>query len=287
MNPDRSLDRRNMLRFGGFAALSSIVVAACGNTDTAGTSTVPPRLGEAPPLPTLPTPSIDDEVLLRTASSLEYTAIAAYDLVLSQLSGLFTGANEGLIPVVERLRADHQRHADGVSELVVSIGGTPFTCPNARLQSLYLLPALELILGSEAATAFGVTPSAEPKAPSDEPLEDVLNLAQGLENLAAATYQSVVPVLTQPAMRRAAMLIANEEARHATLIARTLRPLNVLATGESAEADAVAAIPSTFGNIGQIPVPLGTRNSVGNKTLVNLETPSLNALVYADAASTC
>ena len=41
----------------------------------------------------------------------------------------------------------------------------------------------------------------------------------------------------------------------------------------------MAAVPSTFGNIGQIPVPLGAPNSVGNKTLVNLETPSLNAII--------
>lgn len=282
MTPDHSLDRRNLLRFGGFAALGSLVVAACGTDDTAGTATVPPRLGEAPPLATLPTPSVDDLVLLRTASSLEYTAIAAYDLVLTHLSGLFTGANADLIPVVERLQNDHRRHADSVSELVLDLGGTPYNCPNARLQSLYLLPALELILGSEAAAAFGVTPSAEPKAPSDTPLADVLHLAQGLENLAAATYQSVVPTLTVPAIRRAAMLIAGEEARHATLIARTLHPLAILPTGESAEADAVAAVPSTFGNIGQIPVPLGAPNSVGSKTLVNLETPSLNALIYPD-----
>ena len=280
MTTDRPLDRRNLLRFGGFAALGSLALAACASDDTAGTTTVPPRLGDAPPTPTLPSPDVDDVVLLRTASSLEYTAIAAYDLVLSQLSGLFTGANAALIPVVERLRSDHQGHADAVSELVESIGGEAYRCPNARLQSLYLLPALELILGSDAAVAFGVTPSATPKAASDTPLEDVLNLAQGLENLAAATYQSVVPALTVPAMRSAAMRIAAEEARHATLIARTLRPQAILPTGESAEADAVVAIPSVFGNIGQIPVPLGARNSVGNKTLVTMETPSLNALIY-------
>lgn len=282
MTHDPSFDRRSMLRFGGVAALGSLLVTACGTDDTAGTSTVPPRLGDAPPLATLPSPVVNDEVILRTASSLEYTAIAAYDLVLTQLSALFTGANAELIPVVERLKGDHQRHADSVSELLTSMGGQPYTCANARLQSLYVLPALELILGSEAALAFGVTPSAEPKAPSDTPLEDVLNLAQGLENLAAATYQSVVPSLTLPAMRRAAMTIAGEEARHATLIARTLRPQAVLPTGESAEADAVVAVPSTFGNIGQIPVPLGAPNSVGNKTIVNLETPSLNALIYPD-----
>ncbi len=279
MSQDRSFDRRSLLRFGGVAALGTVALAACGTDDTAGTSTVPPRLGDAPTPPTLPTAELNDEVILRTASSLEFTAIAAYDLVLAQLSGLFTGPNAELIPVVERLRADHRRHADGVSELIDSIGGQPYDCPNKRLQSLYVLPALELILGSEAAAAFGVTPSAEAKPPSDTPLVDVLNLAQGLENLAAATYQSVVPALTAPALRRAAMLISAEEARHATLIARTLRPAAILPTGESAEADAVAAVPSTFGNIGQIPVPLGAPNSVGNKTLVNLETPSLNALI--------
>lgn len=282
MTTDRPLDRRNMLRFGGFAALGSLALVACGSDDTAGTTTVPPRLGDAPPTPTLPTPEVDDVVLLRTASSLEYTAIATYDLVLSQLSGLFTGANAALIPVIERLRSDHQGHGDAVSELLESIDGEAYRCPNARLRSLYLLPALELILGSEAAVAFGVTPSANPKAASETPLEDVLNLAQGLENLAAATYQSVVPVLSVPSLRSAAMRIAADEARHATLIARTLRPLAILPTGESAEADAVVALPSVFGHIGQIPVPLGALNSGGAKTLVSLETPSLNALIYRD-----
>lgn len=280
MNTESSLDRRNLLRFGGVAALGTLVVAACGTDDTAGTSTVPPRLGDAPPLGSLPTPVVDDAVLLRTAASLEYTAIEAYDLVLGQLSALFTGPNAELIPVVERLRSDHRGHADSVNEALLAMQAQPFECANARLQSVYVLPALELILGTQAAVAFGVTPVGEPKAPSDTPLEDVLTLAQGLENLAAATYQSVVPSLSLPAMRSFAMRIAAEEARHATLIARRLQPQVIVPNGNSAETDARAAVPSTFGNMGQIPVYLGARNQVGNKTLVNLETPSLNALIY-------
>jgi rubrerythrin len=280
VNPEPSLDRRNLLRFGGVAALGTLLVAACGTDDTAGTSTVPPRLGDAPPLGTLPTPVIDDAVLLRTAASLEYTAIEAYDLVLGQLSGLFTGPNAELIPVVERLRSDHRGHAEKVNEALLTMQAQPFECANARLQAVYVLPALELILGTEAAVAYGVTPVGEPKAPSDTPLEDVLTLAQGLENLAAATYQSVVPSLSQPALRRVAMSIAADEARHATVIARRLQPQMILPNGDSAATDAQAAVPSTFGNIGQIPVYLGARNQVGNKTVVNLETPSLNALIY-------
>lgn len=272
----RALDRRQLLRFGGFAALGGIALAACGTDDTAGTVTVPPRLGDAPPPSTLPPAEIDDVVLLRTATSLEYSAIAAYDLVLENFAGLFTGALGALVPVVERLRADHIGHAEAVAELTIAAGGEVYACPNERIASLYLEPAIELIAGSQTAAALGIPTSSEPVAPSDTPFEDIIVLAQGLESLAASTYQGVVPALTTPALRQAAMTIAADEARHATLLVAAVFPDQIVPS----ETNPVAMVPSTFGQLGQIPVPIGLPNSVGNKTTVNLQTPSLNALIY-------
>ncbi len=271
------VDRRQLLRFGGFAALGGVALAACGTDDTAGTVTVPPRLGDAPPPSTLPPADIDDVVILRTATSLEYSAISTYDLVLNNFAGLFTGPAAALIPVVERLRADHVRHAEAVANLTVDAGGEVYACPNERIASQYLEPAVELIVGSETAATLGIPISTEPIAPSDTPLLDLVVLAQGLESLAASTYQGVVPTLSRPALRQAAMTIAADEARHATLLVSAVLPDQILPN----ESNPVAMVPSTFGQLGQIPVPLGVPNSVGNKAVVNLQTPSLNALIYS------
>lgn len=274
--PD-SFDRRRLLQLGGLAAASGVVLAACGEDDTAGTVTVPPRLGTAPEREPLPDPIVNDVVILRTASSLEYLALDAYDLVLAEFSGLFTGTAAGLVPVVERFRADHQRHAEAVTELIVDAGGEPYQCANERLADLYLLPGVELIVGTEAAVdLLGIEGSGDPIEPSHEPLVDLLALAHGLERLATATYQEVVPLLSEPSLRRAAMLIAADETRHATVLARQLAPDAIFADPEGG----VSAVPSAFGQLGQIPVSLGALNEVGNKASVALETPSLNALIY-------
>jgi hypothetical protein len=124
---------------------------------------------------------------------------------------------------------------------------------------------------------LGIPISTEPIAPSDTPLLDLVVLAQGLESLAASTYQGVVPTLSRPALRQAAMTIAADEARHATLLVSAVLPDQILPN----ESNPVAMVPSTFGQLGQIPVPLGVPNSVGNKAVVNLQTPSLNALIYS------
>lgn len=275
--PTDGVDRRHLFRLGGLAAASGLVIAACGEDDTAGTVTVPPRLGTAPEREPLPDPILNDVVILRTAVSLEYLAMETYDLVLAEFAGLFTGDAAALVPVVERFRADHQGHADAVSELIADAGGEPYQCSNERLRDLYVLPGVELIIGTEAAVSLlGIDGSAEPIEPSHEPLVDILALAHGLERLATATYQEVVPLLSEPALRRGAMLIAADETRHATVLAGQLAPGAVFPGPEGG----LAAVPGVFGQLGQIPVSLGALNEVGGKTIVTLETPSLNALVF-------
>jgi hypothetical protein len=271
------VDRRRLFRVGGLAAFSGVFLAACGETDTAGTVTVPPRLGTVPPPNTLPDAPVTDVTLLRTATSLEYLAIDTYTLVLDELSSLFSGDAAALVPVVERFREDHQRHADAGVELTTELGGEPYACANTRLMALYVAPAVELIVGTEAAVALlGIEGSAEPVEASPDPLLDVLTLAHGLETLAAATYQSAVSTFNNTELRSPAATIAAEETRHATLLARVIAPETIL-PGEEGD---LSAVPATFGQLGQISFRIGKRNEVGNKTQVTLDTPSLNSFVY-------
>lgn len=269
-------DRRRFLQAGGLAALGGLVLAACGEDDTAGTVTVPPRLGVAPDRPTLPDAVVNDVVLLRTATSLEHLAIDTYTLVLDELSDLFTGEAAALVPVIERFRDDHERHAEVGEALTEELGGEPYRCANPRFVDLYLEPAVELIVGTEAARSLGFEGSTVDVPATDTPLDDVLMLAYGLESLARASYQALVPVLSEPSLRRDAMVVAAEESRHATVLARQIAP-DLLLLGED---DLVATLPTAFGQLGQIPIAIGAPNEVGNKTQVTLETPSLNALVY-------
>jgi hypothetical protein len=274
-----TVGRRNLLRMGGLAAVSGAVIVACGTDDTAGTVTVPPRLGTAPEPERLSEAIINDVVILRTAASLEYLAIDTYDFVLANFADLFTGAANPLIDVVKRFRDDHQRHGDAANDLIEELGGDRYECANERLFGLYVIPGVQLIAGSEAAASLlGVEAPSTAIPPSDDPLGDVLTLAWGLESLAGATYQGVVPALTVPELRRDAMTVAAEEARHATLLARVLAPEAIF----SGEDTPIAAVPASFGQLGQVSFRIGAPNEVGNKTLVTLDSPSLNSLIYED-----
>jgi rubrerythrin len=262
-------NRRRFLQTGGFAIATATLLAACGTDSPSGGGI--PRIGNIPPTTALPEGIVSDEVLLRTATSLEFNAIETYDKVLEL--GLFTGETAALASVVKRFRADHQAHAKALSEVITSMKGEPFECANEQITKLYINPALTLILGDEAT---GV-------AASDNVLNDVLTLALGLESLAGATYQYYVSLISQPKLRSAAMGIADQEVRHAVVLAQALNP-GINGIGPSTNPDTgkanVAAVPGAFGSLSTINVVIGKANEAGNKTTLNFETPSLNSMAY-------
>lgn len=266
----RALTRRRFLLAGGATVSFGALLAACGGSSS---STGIPVLGNAPESQELPDAPVTDVALLRTASSLEHNAMFVYEAVAGLLSG-------DAARLASRFASDHQAHADAVAALTEQLGGTAFEKPNPRLQSIYVEPALRLILGDEDAEV----------PPTEDPVADSLALAYALETLAGATYQAYVPLLNDKALRAAAMGIGEQEARHAAVIGSVLNTDRLVSTfglplsadfAETTDVPAPAyAVPTSFGTQSPIPVVLGAPNESGVRTTVNLETPSLNSMVY-------
>lgn len=287
-----TVDRRRFLQIGGLGAASAALLAACG---AEGDSAIA-RVGVAPTTTALPDAVIDDAVLLRTASSIEYTAIGIYDLVIGN-SDLLDPANQA---VAERLRADHREHAAAIEALTAAVGGEPWGCGNPRLEEVVVPAILQAVLGAPA------TDDAPAVAPSDDPRRDVLHIAHAFESFAGSTYQSLMAVLSTPELRREAIRVAQDEVRHAALlaIAITGRPGGYVnpadveaatgvpvaapeATGSGMQVPPVYAVPSQFGNLGATPLTIGAQDEVGNRAQFALDTPSLNTFVYAYMTPSC
>jgi len=268
-----SLSRRRFFLAGGATISFGALLAACG----AGESTGIARIGDSVPDNALADVEVTDVVLLRTATSLEYNAIYVYEAVAS--AGILSGDAATL---AARFLSDHRAHAEATSSLTEKLGGTAFTEPNPRLQSIYVEPALKLIVGD---TSSGIEPTADPVA-------DVLALAYALETIAGSTYQAYIPKLSDPALRGSAIGIGEQEARHAALIGSLLNPDRLVSSfglsiadqyREETDIPALAyAVPTSFGTLAPAPVILGAANESGTRTTVNLETPSLNSLIYED-----
>lgn len=266
--PSTSLNRRELLRTGGLVLSLGAVVAACGNDRVGPTS--PGRLGVAPPPNTLPdvedTPS--DLTLLRTAQSLEYTALAVYEAAGG--TGVLT---EGEAVLAARFVEDHTRHAAAIGGLITAAGGQEYTCPNEFLMDRIVSPTLEA-LGANGG--------------SDDLHRDVLNIAHAFESWAGASYQALVTALSTGELRKAAMQIGSEELRHATVLARAINPDAAFAptfTGGTLEPDADGfpipyGIPSVFGRVEGIDLIVGARNADGQRFSVQLQTPAENTFVY-------
>jgi rubrerythrin len=262
--PNPSLDRRSLLRNGGIALSFGAVLAACG-TGRSG-SDDPGRLGVAEPAPTLPEAELNDGVLLRTAQSIEYTAIAVYEAAVAL--DVLSGAENAL---VERFVADHERHAAAIGALATQAGAEEFTCANPFLMDRAVAPTLAALDGS------------------DNVHRDVLNIAYAFESLAGESYQAMVGVLSDKALRSDAMLIGGEEHRHAAMLATVINPdtlVNpVLLGGAAVENDddgfpVAYAIPATYGQLTGVNLVVGARNDEGARFSTQLQTPAANSFVY-------
>lgn len=266
-----SLSRRRFFIAGGATISFGALLAACGGS----TTTEIARIGNAPEKTELVDAPVTDIALLRTATSLEHNAIFVYEAVAA--AGLLSGDAATL---AARFLSDHKAHADATASLTEKLGGKAYNEPNPRLQSVYIEPALRLITGDEAS---GISAT-------DDAVADVLALAYALETIAGSTYQVYVPMLADPALRGAAIGIGEQEARHAAVIGSLLNPSRLVSSfGLSIAAEyqeetdvpaAAYAVPTAFGTKAPVPVTLGAANESGIRTSLNLETPSLNSMVY-------
>jgi len=262
--PNPSMDRRSLLRNGGLVIGFGAIIAACGN-ERAG-SDDPGRLGVAAPKPTLPEAVVDDGVLLRTAQSLEYTALAVYEAALG-LDVLSVAE----LALVGRFVEDHQRHAADLGALAGRAGAESFECPNPFLMDRAVTPILGALEGSQ------------------DLHRDVLNIAFAFESLAGSSYQALVGSLADPSLRSASMLIGSEEQRHAAALAAAINPgelINpVLLGGEANDIDDDGfpiphAIPATYGQLTGIDLVVGERDAEGARFSTQLQTPAANTFVY-------
>lgn len=273
------LGRRSFLQIGGFSVATAAVLAACGGNDGAGLA----RVGNAPTTVPLPDPIVNDGVLLRTASSLEHSAIAVYDLVIGNADLL----DPSLDDIARRFRDDHVGHAALFEKLTADIGAEPWTCSNPRIDEFLVAPILKAITGAPATEDAAEVPA------TDDAKRDVLHFAHGLESLAGATYQALVPLLSVASLRQESVVIGTHEVRHAALLALVItgRPDGYVPPVEAPidppEFPVVYAIPSTFGRLGAQQIVIGAPNESGVRAAFNLDTPSLNTFVYDYMTPSC
>lgn len=260
------IDRRHFFRLGGLGVATVTVAAACGGTESPGIA----RVGVAPTTTELPAGAVNDVVLLRTAASIEYTAIDVYNTLLE--AGIVPGAAE---ETVARFVADHTAHAEAVNGVIAELGGEPFTCANPRLMELTVPAILAAINGDEASG----------KAPSDNAPRDAMNVAFVLETYAAETYQSFIPMLSLPELRGAAIAIGGEEARHSAILAMAITGtpagyVELEAPAEPPQIPTAYAMPSTFGSLAGQQLVIGAQDEVGQRTTIAIDSPAANTFVY-------
>jgi rubrerythrin len=258
------MSRREALRNGGMLIAIGAIGAACASNEAGGT---PGRIGIAPPPPTLPEvedpPS--DVTLLRTAQSIEYSALELYKALMA------TGTlNADESAVFDRMVQDHTRHAGEIGQLIAGAGGSEFACANQFFMNRSVNPALAAMEGS------------------DDAHRDVLNIAWAFESVFGASYQSFVRMLQGLDLRTAAAFHAGEEQRHATVLARMINPDQTFSptfAGQPEEKDADGfpipyAIPSVFGRVNPIELVVGAVTEEGSRFSIQLQTPAQNTFVY-------
>jgi len=273
------VNRRDLIRLGTVTLTGAVVASACGaqanvesSSNIAAAGTVVPNDKLADEFPS-PQPDESDErkrarnrIYLRTAASLEISVATAYDAILGA-DGLLSGNYAVAASLLRRFRDDHLAHAEAVNRLVVAEGGSAWSKPNPRIDSRYFIPALA-----------EVTASGNPDA-----AVDTVSLALAMESLAGQTYQGVVGALYGGSLRSAAAALGQDEARHAVVLAQVLNPgyAGVAPSTDENGRPTVASVPGTFGGLASVQVRLGNPGDTGAKRNFILETPSLNAFIYA------
>ena len=258
------LSRREVLRGGGMLLTVGVIGTACASNAAGG---APGRVGIAPPPPTLPQVEDppNDVTLLRTAQSMEYSALELYKALTA--AGVLSSDEATLF---DRIVQDHTRHADEIGQLITAAGGAAFACANSFMMDRSVNPALAAMEGT------------------DDAHRDVLNIAWAFESMFGASYQSFVRQLQTLELRTAAALHSGEEQRHSTVLARVINPKQTFSPtffGKSEEKDAAGfpvpyAIPSVFGKVSGIDLVIGAVTAEGSRFAIQLQTPAQNTFVY-------
>ena len=188
--------RRKLFTMGGFTVATAAVLAACKKK---ATPPVIPSSGEPDSVDKPPVQVVDDIVLLRTASSLEHAVVDAYQFALD--SGLLPSAAS---PIVKTFQDHHRQHAADFEQATKTAGGEAFTKRNDPFWNGVIAPQIT----KDAKGAVAV---------DDE--QSVLEFVYGLEGVAAATYQAMVPRLSKPALRQAIMAAGGVDSRHGAVLA--------------------------------------------------------------------
>lgn len=267
------MSRRGLLQTGALTVSLGALIAACGSESEEG---APGRVGYAPEPTDLPTATVDNVVLLRTATSLEYSALDVYQRSLD-MDALDAEATA----LIERFVEDHTRHAAAMAELTTQAGGEPYECANAWMAERVIDPMFEHIEGDEEADI----------PPSDDPARDLLQLSYAFESMLGASYQQFVEQLTDPALRQEVIIYGAEEVRHAAAVAifRDGAPeayINPTVFGgeiDLNDTDGVIplyAVTGAFGSLAPIELTLGPKNDTGTRFATSLQTPAANSFVY-------
>jgi len=293
-NTSRSFDRRDLFKIGGATIALSAVVAACGGDNNGAGPVRVASAGTRPPLATTTTATVDDKVLLRTATSLHYNAMDVVDVV----SGV-AGLDATVLAAAKAYKPLLQAQADALAAATTAAGGTPFEEKNPTVDSRVVQPAVALL------------------NVSDTKAGDAARLLHAVANFASESHQAFVVQFVDPALRQAAMSIGIVHAQVAASLAGVITPENIVPAGEvtaaepkgvDATATTVAAglpstsvaatgttaaaagipdtvvymVPSAFGILSATQVVLGKVgvDDATKRQQLNIETPSLNSMVY-------
>jgi Ferritin-like domain len=206
------MNRRSALKLGGVVLLGGAVMAACGSDNsnsssatTGAATTGAATTGAATTAAAATTATTaaaagasGDVTILRTASSLEELAVAAYQTAID--SGLVK--TQAIADAAMLFQSQHKEHSASFQAATKAAGGEPFTMANPAV-----LAAIKPMVDALA----------------DE--KGVVALAYELEVAAAESYQSYVGTFTDPKLNPAIMAVGGVEARHAAVLAQVLNSL--------------------------------------------------------------
>ena len=188
-------NRRHFLKLGGLTVVGGAILAMTGPELVAAAATKKKKTTTKAAATTVAAKVSGDVAILRTASSIEELAVAAYQIAID--SGLVKTAAIG--DAAKYFQAQHREHSALFQSLTKKAGGAAFAQANPAL-----LKALD---------------------PRIKGLKDELGVvafALDLENIAASTYQSNVGAFTDTTLNKAIMSVGGVEARHAAALADVL-----------------------------------------------------------------
>lgn len=282
--PNR-FNRRVALQMGGAVSLAALL-AACGKR---GGSSAPGRIGVVPAITEPEAIVVDDALLLRTATSVEYTALAVIAKV-QELGAL----DDTETALVEQFVSNHQANADALAQATTAAGGEPYECENQWLMDRTWNAVFEQINGTEGATEATTGPGGSVPdgvvMPTDDAHRDSLYVLGNLESITAASYQQLVTLVADGPTRAQFMTIADTEARQAAAIALrgTGSPEGYLApalrgeTGGGVDAEGFTlqyAVPSQFGSLAPVTFNVGAPGAGGIRRSFTLYTPADNSYI--------